>query len=488
MIYALISQNIISGNGISLPIMYSLKDNYDFMNGTVPYVGGPPLLPILFALLGGVTPHNYFAAQIINVISHVAIAIFTFLLMEKLYDNKGFALLTGILVSLSLPLLWDAHHMITESLYISLAVAALFFLTLSRYADTNHPARNLFIASICISAAILTRYAGVALMPVFFWGIFVLVKNKRIKLTHASTFLAAMLPFMTTGALFMRTYMISGSLHGIPLPSPERTFLSALTGTIEMIPLQFDLGPRLVQFTGVIAILFILYFMLSSNARRALAKYIHSGLDLIIAFIISHTAIITYAMFKSQTVFELRYMSPLTPFLFILFIIMIGVISDMIKMKGFAMLSVYGLVLSLGIITFGSCYKTYANADAIFSKRTGHYRILSSPTYIWLKENYSKDVKITTNRPFHRSFFGGYSTIRLPHRRFNKNYRIPDNMESYLPDRMSHFGSRVLALFEDMDDQDEGRYLSKLFNKRGDDDNFTLTQKFSDGVIYTLKK
>jgi hypothetical protein len=277
-------------------------------------------------------------------------------------------------------------------------------------------------------------------------------------------------------------------MHGWQPPSPDRSYLSAFTGTIKMIFLQFQLGERHIALITIFAILFILYLIVNTNARKKLSEYSHSGLDLIIVFIISHTMLISYAMATSQTVFELRYMSPLVPFLFILCILITVVVWEMIRLKGFSKLSLCGVILSLGIITFGDFYKTYVNSGILFSKQMGHYRILNSPTYNWLKENYRENVRITTNRPFHLSFFGGYSTIRLPHRRFNKNYRIPDNMESFLPDRMSKFGSQVLAIFDNAEDQYEGRYITGLFNKREDDNNFIMIHKFPDGVVYQLKE
>jgi hypothetical protein len=297
-----------------------------------------------------------------------------------------------------------------------------------------------------------------------------------------------MLPFITTGVIFIRAYIMSGSIHGWVPPSPERSYFDAFTGTIKMIFLQFDFGERYIALITIVLILFMFYIILNTNARRELVKYVHSGLDLIIVFIIAYTALIIYAMAKSQTVFELRYMSPLVPFIFILGILIIVVVGEMIRLKGFSKLSLCGIILSLGIITFGDFYKTYLNSETLFSKDEGHYRILNSPTYNWIKENYKKNVIIMTNRPYHLSFFGGYSTIRLPHKRFEKNTPIPDNMELFLPNRMSKFGSRVLVLFEEADVQNEGSYIAGLFHKREDDDNFVLMHKFSDGVVYQLKK
>ncbi|MCK5504966.1 MAG: phospholipid carrier-dependent glycosyltransferase [Thermodesulfovibrionia bacterium] len=488
MVYALISQEIISGNGISMPMIYSIKDNFDFINGTIPYVGEPPLLPILLALLGGITPESYLAAQILNVISHVAISILTFLLMKKMYDNNGIALLTGILVSFSFPLLKVTNYILSDPLFNALTMALIYFLILSQHSDQNKFNRHLLFASICISAAILTRFAGAALVPVFFWGVFILVKNKSLKLKYIPTILTILLPFITIGVVFTITYILSGSIHGWIAPLPNRSYFDAFTGTMKMILLQFQIGEQYIPIITIFAILFILYITVNANTRRALLNYVHSGADLIIVFIISHTMLITHAMATSQTVFELRYMSPLVPFLFILSVLIIVAVWEVMRLKGFSRLSLCWIVLSLSIITFGNLYKTFMNSEMFLTKRLGHYRILNSHTFNWIKENYGENIIITSNRPYHLSFFGGYSTIRLPHRRFNKNYRIPDNMDSFLPNRMSHFGSRVLALFEEVDEQHEGEYLAGLFNNRTDDKNFILMHKFSDGVVYSLKE
>ncbi len=61
-------------------------------------------------------------------------------------------------------------------------------------------------------------------------------------------------------------------------------------------------------------------------------------------------------------------------------------------------------------------------------------------------------------------------------------------MELILPNRMSKFGSRLLALFEKADEQYEGSYIAKLFNKREPNEKFILAYEGSDGVVYNLKE
>ena len=484
--YALTSQEILSGNGIRLPVI-RLVDTHIPVNGTIPWPAQGPLLSLLFATLGGVTPQNFLPSQIINAISHVVISILTFLLMKKLYDNNGIALLTGILVSLSYPMLKNANHMATESLFIALTTAALFFLILSRHSDSNRSIGNLFLASICACAAILTRFVGVALIPLFFWEAFILVKNKSIRPKYVSAILATMLPIITTGALFIRNYLLSGTIFGWNPPPFERSYLNAFTGTINMIFQQFPLGSRPVTLITICMILFILYIIVNTKARSELSKYVHSGLDLIIIFIVTYTVLIFLSNAKSQSVFELRYVSPLVPFLFILCSIIIVFVWERVKFRGHPKLALVGIILSLGIITSGNCYKTYLRLGGFFYKQENRYNILKSPTYNWIKENYGENTIIATNRPYEFSFFGGYSTVFLPHRRFDKNYRI-DNIGLILPNRMSEIGSRMLVLFEKVEEQYEGSYLTGLFNKRQDNDNFVLIRKFSDGVVYNLKE
>ncbi len=487
MLYSLMSQEILSGNGLKVPVI-KLFDNYTPVNGKIPYPEEAPLLPILFAILGGVTQQNFLPAQIINAISHVAISIFTFLIMKKIYDNKGIALLTGILVSTSLPLLHVTRHIWTEILFIAFTVAALYFLTLSRHHGDSRFTRNILAAGICASLAFLTRFPGIALIPVFLWEIFILIKNKDTKSKYVSATFAVMLPVITTAAIFIRNYIISGNIYGWNHPPFERSYLNAFIGTLNSLFQQFPLGKRSVTLITIFATLFMIYIILNRDARRELLKYIHSGLDLIILFTVSYTVVISLALAATQEVFEIRFMTPLVPFLFILSIFVIVFVWEMVRLKGFHKISLIGVILSLGIITFGNCYKTYLRSGEFFIKQEGFYSILKSSTYKWIKENYEENVIITTNKPYHLSFFGGYSTIRLPNRSFLTHERIPEDMELILPERMSKFGSRVLALFDEVDEQYQGNYIVRLFNKREDDENFVLIQKFPDGVIYSLKE
>lgn len=482
--FGLVSQQILSGNGIRVPII-RLEDNYIPVNGAIPFLDQMPLLPIIFAILGGVTPQNYVPAQIVNVISHLVMTIFTFLLMKN-FCNKYISLLTAILVSFSNPLLLNTHHIWSETLFIALTVATLYFLTLSRQHIRHHFNGRLLMAGSCASAAILTRNAGIALIPVFFWEVFVFVKNKRLEFKYLTNITAIILPIAATMAMFIRNYMISGTLRGYNQASPQRSYIDALTGTIETIYQQFHLSKNVFILIILFMILFMLYIITNAHLRKDVLKYFNAGLDSIIVFQVCYTALIVITMTKQAWRFDLRYVSPLVPFMFITSIFIIVFVLERITFRRFSNLSFIGMILFLIIIATGSLYKTYLNLPE-FSYKQEKYSILDSCIYKWIKENYDKNIIITTNKPYPVSFFRGYSTIALPHKRFDLTIHVPEDMESVLPFRMKKFGSPVLALFEKVEDQYEGSYLTGLFNNRKTNEKFNLAYECSDGVIYNLK-
>lgn len=484
--YTLISQEILAGNGIRLPVI-RLEDHQIPVNGTIPYPEEGPLLPMLFALMGGITYQNYLPAQIINFISLVVISVGTFLLMIKLYDNLGVAFLTAILVSVSFPILRVAHFIWTEILFIALSVLSIYFIVLFRHTISNRSIGYPVIASISASAAILTRFPGVALIPLFLWEAVILARNKRDKVKYIYVALAAIPPVITMGILFIRNYIHSGSIFGWNPPPFERSHLTAFTGVINMMFEQFSLGSRSVTLISICIFLFIIYILVNSKARSGFTQYIHSGLDLIMIYTVIYTVLITLALAKSQFVFELRFVTPLVPFLFILCLISIMFVWERVELGGFPRMSFIGVIVSLSLITAGNCYKSYLRLGGFSYKQERFYSILHSPTYKWLRENYGEDVIITSNKPYSISFFGGFSTMKLPNRRFDKSHRI-DETGLILPNRMSEIGSRVLALFDKVEEEYEGKYLAELFSKTEGNDDFIFIRKFSDGVVYHLRE
>lgn len=66
--------------------------------------------------------------------------------------------------------------------------------------------------------------------------------------------------------------------------------------------------------------------------------------------------------------------------------------------------------------------------------------------------------------------------------------KIPEDMESVLPDRMTEIGSKVLVLFGKLTEEYDGEYLAGLSRKNGDNDKFIMAHRCEDGVVYELKQ
>ncbi len=485
--FGLISQQIISGNGFRVPII-RLEDMYIPVNGAITFLDQMPLYPLLLAVLGGVTPQSFLAGQIVNVVCLVIIAILTYLIVKRLYDNSIAALFAGVLAVTSYPLIRVTHHVWSEPLFIAFTVASIYFLVCARSSSGLQFRRNFFIASICAGASILTRNAGVALVPVFFWEVLVLFRNKRPESKSIFTIIAVAVPILTSASMFVRNYMVSGMLRGFYQPSPERSFVSAFTGTIKMIFMQFQLGEKSFMLIALLMVIFVIYYSVNANLRKDAAQYFSSGLDLILVYVLSYAALIVIAMAKQAWNYELRLVSPLVPFLFICSVTIIVLVCKTIERRGFVNLAFAGMIISLSILTLGNCYKTYLNLPGVYHKSETSHSILNTCSFNWLKENYERGAMIVTNKPFHLGFFGEYSTVALPHKRFDPNIQIPEDMKLILPKQMTKFGSRVLALFFKAEEKYEGSYIAKLFNKRETDDTFNLVYECPDSVVYILKE
>lgn len=483
--YGMVSQQIIAGNGIRVPLIW-LESHLEPINGTVPFLLHPPLLPLLLAVLGGVTPHHYLAAQLLNVVCYVIISIFTYFLVKRI-STRWLGMLAAVLVAVSFPMLRVNHFIWTEVLFISLTTATIFFVTGSRDSDHGNVNARLILGSICASAAIMSRYVGVALIPIFIWEVVVLIKNKRVTSKYISSIVSIILPVVTAAALFIRNYLFSGLLRGIDLPEVERSFLSAFKGTAKMIFSQFDLGNRSAAVIIAFALLFLVYVYFNKELRREMSKLFFSGLDVIIIYVLSYTGLIFISMVYKQPNFEVRFMSPLVPYLYILVIVSLYFIWNSLRFRVSSKVLSGGIMLFLCILTVGTLYKTYLQLPYFFDNKDRNYSFLNSCTYKWIAQNYKKDVAIATNEPFRLSFFGGYFVIKLPSSNWDKFTKIPENMDSLLPERMSVLGARSLALFNEIKGEHYGQYLAGLYMNREDHDKFLLVNECEDGVVYELK-
>lgn len=294
------------------------------------------------------------------------------------------------------------------------------------------------------------------------------------------------LPVITIVIVFARNYIISGLYTGYSW-SIKSSYQYAIEGAIKMVFLQFQLGKYMGTLIVIIMVAFILYILLNVNLRKDLPKYFHSGLDLILVFIIGYFSLIIYTFAEVYPQYVVYYMAPLVPFLFIITIFIIVFTWERIRFQRFPRLSLVGMILFLSIITLGNCYKTYLFSPELFNKNEPFYSMLHSCTYHWVIENYEKNTIIATNNPFNLSWFGGYSTVSLMSWELYANNTRSEDISSEVNNMMLKTGAQVIVLFkQDFHWWNEAArlFISKIENN----DALMLTHECSDGLVYSLKK
>lgn len=484
MTYGLVSQQILAGNGLRVPLTW-FDSSAVPSDGTVPLLMHPPLFPTLLALFGGVTSHSLLAAQILNIIFHSLIGIFTYLMVRILFENKAISFVAGSLSVISLPLLQVAHHIWSETMFIAFTVATLYYLIRSRlYPDVNYM-RNVIVASIFSCAAILTRNAGISLIMLFFWELMMVIKNKKSTLPVVVAFL---LPVITVIILFARNYLIAHSVRGDFQWPVNTTYLEAFVGAAEMLFSQFQLGVRSTVFIVVIVTSSFIVIMLSAIGRREFINYFKKGFDLIIVFVLSYFGLIWFALAEKQPSFEVRFMAPLVPFLIIIILCAPFFTGQMLRQKGLPRLASIILMAGFSSVCLVTGYKTVLNLTEFSYKQEKLYSILRSCIYEKVVTSYGKETIIATNLPYQLSFFGGYPTVVLPRKPYLKGNAFPQDMNTLLPSRLKDIGSNVIALFDRIDEEKFGSYITGLSRKTIHNEKLELAYECPDGVIYHLKQ
>lgn len=216
------------GSGISPDSVGYIRVARNIANGTgftiqknLPLVAQPPLYPTILALSSVVVKIDPLGAA-------RAISVFLFgfnILLASYLLTKPVAslplIIGGPLFFLFSPALFQVSTMAwTEPLFISLTL--LTFISIQSYLE-NKRIESLFLCSMFISLATLTRYIGLTLI---LWGaitiLFIKFENPQKKLWHLSIFF--LISGTPLGGWVIRNYHISGTFFGARPPSPYTFF------------------------------------------------------------------------------------------------------------------------------------------------------------------------------------------------------------------------------------------------------------------------
>ena len=171
------ARNLLAGNGLS-----RLTGD----GSPVPITHFPPLYPLMLAAAAGLGLGVEAAARVLAATSAGAAVLATGLLTERLSRSRPAAGLAAWLLATS-PVALEVHTWaMTESLFVALSVLALYFL--ATYLDSDERAW-LLAAAVATSTALLTRYAGYALVVASLGALLLSSKRWRDRLGDSAQYL-----------------------------------------------------------------------------------------------------------------------------------------------------------------------------------------------------------------------------------------------------------------------------------------------------------
>lgn len=493
--YAMVSQQLCLGRGLRCPV-FDLGDRPD-SSGTVAFTVQPPLLPIALAGMGGVTPTRLWPARALNVASLVVTCVFSFLIASRL-GGRAAGVFAGIAVAVSTPLLSAARYLSTESLFIAFFVASIGCLQASRYA---RPRWCFLLGSgVAAAAATATRYAGVALLPLFFWEAVVAWKRIGRRRARMVTFLTVPLPLVCLAALWTRNALFTGHVWGFSEPTGQpmagkRSLIESFQGMIAIAAAQFGIWAFNLKAAIKTALAVILIGaptgIAAARGRHLTADkpgLLERGLDIVLVAAVAYFGLLTYVQWTQQVVFEYRYATPLVPLLLVAIVSTVARGWQGLRSTRFRHWAHLALVSTLTLIVLygaGQSLKWFMGTEEQVCK------VPTTQTYKWLVTNAEHGAVIATNQPFSVSFFTGHSTLSLPNRSFNPWMLIPQDMDELLPNEMSMVGAKYLVIFsprEGLRADHCGPFVAALSSRKPVSERLTMIWNCADGVVYELKQ
>ncbi|CAB5115580.1 hypothetical protein D3OALGA1CA_2703 [Olavius algarvensis associated proteobacterium Delta 3] len=482
--YGLVADEILKGNGLKVPLLY-FHSNLTFSDGSVPFLVQPPLFPIALAVFGGISVDNYFAAQLLNFLSFYISVVLSYLILVHFLSNRFLAFFSTIAIFSSLPMLRATATIWSELLFTTFSMVAIYFILKSRISEKGH--YYAIAVGILSCSAILTRYIGVCFILLISYEILHIVFITRNKKNLISYSISLFLTIFALSMLFLRNYLVTGSIRGYEQLSFDRSLSEAFSISLEMLYYGFKYKPYLDHLPKplfililcfIVGICFHLYFR-NNNYRMDIKGLFLKGMDVLIVYLLSYFFLMVYVMLKVEPAGLSRFFTPLVPILLILLIA-----NAVIFFKHIFSSRGEIFVILLLSITFLVHLNLYQNNYKAWGRDLDAFR--NNSITQWVIKNCSKDQPITTNQHFLLSFVCGNPVMRIP-RTADMN-SIPDDLSTTLQQRMYEVGTEFLVLYHGVNKDDNGSYMANLYNNRVNRDNFEVVFSNNQGVIYKLRQ
>lgn len=401
-IYVAAARNLSQGAGLTVPFGSEIN---------APLAHHAPLYPVLLALWEWLDIDPVIGARWWQMLLFAAnILLVGMLLWHLLPEQKGWGLVAAFFTMIAPPL-FALHSMAwTEALFLFLSFAGFAFLSVF-FQRTNWA--SLLLAAISLGLALLTRYAGVALVGTAVIALLLLSHHPwRVRFSHTLLFtLVSVLPFFLW---LVRSRSRGGSIRVLSFHPVNREQLQQGLNTLAGWFLIPDMLPTLLKFTLLGMLLLALGAAMTIHDRRQkeqrplLQRFPHL-LILLLLFAFTYPAFLLFSIsfFDANTPLDNRILSPLYVTVLILLVYTVALVWRTVRRpwRQLAPLLILVSILALGQMWQSALWLRDGYQQGIgFNSVAWHYspllqavRHLDAETLIYA--NAPEPINLHTGRP-----------------------------------------------------------------------------------------
>jgi 4-amino-4-deoxy-L-arabinose transferase-like glycosyltransferase len=488
--YLLVAEEIQKGNGVKSPLIWFEGGPLEVQDGKAALTEQPPGYSIILAGLKKLFNNYILSARILNLISHLLISLIVLILVYK-FTSPLVAFISALSVTFSLPLLFGVSSVWPEHIFTLTTLCSVFCIL--EFRSTGKLNGWWFSAALFASAAIVIRYAGIFLILVLLWEAIRWWKHTSMTFRKLIAVLTGpIIPIITFLVFLFRNYYYTNNFRGFAQPSPDRTLVEAFIGAYNLFFSIFGIKAP-IKIIGISTIILAVILVLSLPLRKSpptkekFSKVWNDGLEPVVFTTVAYFGFIVFIMFRSQPLFEERFLYPLVPIIYIAVAIFVGwIYRNMKDNKKEGVLRIVSFLLIAGL-SFGNITQTIRHFSTVNKRPSPDRQIRESQrALLWLEKN--PNVKIVaTNLPFIIAYHAKRSVLRLPQRYHNPWFHIPEDMESALPKRMKDVGAEYLILIgTDLKSEYWGKFISMIANSESNYKPFKLIDSSPNTKIYKL--
>ena len=311
----------------------------------------PPLYPLVLALFSNIFHADHISfARWFNIALSFCFTFLSIFLVRKLTKNLALLFVFGLFISFSRSINLVFSHAWSEPLFIFLLLLITFTIEKTNY-------KNLILCSFLSTLAILTRYAGVAIVPAV--CLYLFIQKNGLPEKVKKCFCYSVIPTSTYIIYLIRNYYFTKTLMGHRAAS-NTGLISNCDRAFSTVAFWFS--PDKYFFMSVFLILILGAFVW--NYKEDLISYVLNSQKIVIfsacfslvysSFIIISSTTIAYDLINNRLMSPIFLSILLLLFTFILFCTHIVLTAKKREVLAYSMLSIF---IVCQLLSFANTWK-----------------------------------------------------------------------------------------------------------------------------------